>query len=126
MRGTKPSDISKFFIAGINYRKTDASVRGSFAIGNEQYEKILLLAPSFGISELFVLSTCNRTEIYGVVEDAAILIDLLCTQTMGAKNRVRCDTCSIISIGFSFVSIHSATRGNSSTFHTRVVLCSIH
>jgi glutamyl-tRNA reductase len=85
MRGTKPSDISKFFIAGINYRKTDASVRGSFAIGNEQYENILLLAPSYGISELFVLSTCNRTEIYGVAEDAAILIDLLCTQTMGAK-----------------------------------------
>ena len=85
MRGTKPSDISKFFIAGINYRKTDASVRGSFAIGNEQYENILVLAPSYGISELFVLSTCNRTEIYGVAEDAAILIDLLCTQTTGAK-----------------------------------------
>jgi glutamyl-tRNA reductase len=85
MSRTKPSDISKFFIAGINYRKTDASVRGSFAIGNEQYEKILFLAPSYGISELFVLSTCNRTEIYGVAEDAAILIDLLCTQTMGEK-----------------------------------------
>jgi glutamyl-tRNA reductase len=85
MRGTKPSDISKFFIAGINYRKTDASVRGLFAIGKEQYENILLLAPSYGIPELFILSTCNRTEIYGVAEDATTLIDLLCTQTIGAK-----------------------------------------
>jgi glutamyl-tRNA reductase len=85
MRGTKPSDISKFFIAGINYRKTDASVRGLFAIGNEQYEDILLLAPSYGLSELFILSTCNRTEIYAVAEEPGLLIELLCTQTIGSS-----------------------------------------
>jgi glutamyl-tRNA reductase len=79
----KSTDLSKFFIAGINYKKTDAVIRGQFAISNEQYEKILTLAPALHLHELFILSTCNRTEIYGVAEDADQLIDLLCTQTAG-------------------------------------------
>jgi glutamyl-tRNA reductase len=74
-------DITNFFIAGINYKKTDAAVRGQFAVTNEQYEKLLTLAPQFNIREFFVLSTCNRTEIYGFAENAAALIELLCTQT---------------------------------------------
>ena len=74
-------DITNFFIAGINYKKTDAAIRGQFAVTNEQYEKLLALAPQFNIKEFFVLSTCNRTEIYGFAENAAALIDLLCTQT---------------------------------------------
>ena len=74
-------DITNFFIAGINYKKTDASVRGQFAISNEQYGKLLLAAPQSGIKEFFVLSTCNRTEIYGFAENAHALIQLLCTQT---------------------------------------------
>lgn len=79
----RPTDISKFFIAGINYKKTDAAIRGQFAISPEQYEKLLTLAPSYHLHELFVLSTCNRTEIYGFAEEASQLIDLLCTQTTG-------------------------------------------
>lgn len=89
MNRNKNIDLSKFFVAGINYKKTDTLVRGSFAIGQEQYERILTLAPSFGINELFVLSTCNRTEIYGFAEDARLLIDLLCTQTTGSKEIFR-------------------------------------
>jgi glutamyl-tRNA reductase len=83
--GNKPTDISKLFIAGINYKKTDASIRGQFAVSNDQYAAILSLAPSFNINELFVLSTCNRTEIYGFAEDASQLIELICTQAKGSK-----------------------------------------
>ena len=83
--GTKTSDISGFFVVGINYKKTDAAIRGQFAIGNDQYEKILTLAPSFHITELFVLSTCNRTEIYGFADSTAQLAGLLCTQTNGGR-----------------------------------------
>ena len=85
MMGTKTSDISGFFVVGINYKKTDAAIRGQFAIGNEQYEKILTLAPSFHITELFVLSTCNRTEIYGFADSAVQLAGLLCMQTNGGR-----------------------------------------
>src|SRR5882757_2271033 len=83
MMVNKTADISRFFVAGINYKKTDAAIRGQFAISNEQYEKILTLAPAYHLNELFILSTCNRTEVYGFAEDAAQLIRLLCTQTTG-------------------------------------------
>lgn len=74
-------DITNFFIAGINYKKTDAAIRGQFAITNEQYENLVALAPQYGVNEFFVLSTCNRTEIYGFASEASSLIQLLCTQT---------------------------------------------
>ena len=85
MHGNSTKDITKFFIAGINYKKTDAAVRGQFAVSNDQYATLLTQAPEFGLHELFILSTCNRTEIYGFAESAEQLIKLLCTQTEGSK-----------------------------------------
>jgi len=79
-------NISNFFVAGINYKKTDASVRGNFAIDKEQYENLLGTASSFGFTELFILSTCNRTEIYGFAQHSEQLIDLLCAHTTGCAN----------------------------------------
>jgi glutamyl-tRNA reductase len=84
--GSKPNDISSFFVAGVNYKKTDALMRSEFAINDEQYAAVLKLAQSAGMNELFILSTCNRTEIYGFAENAYLLIDLLCSQTKGSKD----------------------------------------
>lgn len=84
MHGTSTKDISRFYIAGINYKKTDAVIRGQFAVNNEQYATLLSKAGDLGLHELFVLSTCNRTEIYGFAESADQLIQLLCSQTEGA------------------------------------------
>lgn len=83
--GTRTSDISGFYVIGINYKKTDAAIRGQFAIGNEQYERLLSLAPSYHLNELFILSTCNRTEIYGFADQAEQLADLLCVETIGHR-----------------------------------------
>jgi glutamyl-tRNA reductase len=79
-------DISNFCIAGINYKKTDASLRGQFAVSNDQYKAILTLASSYGLNELFIISTCNRTEIYGFTSNVQELIELLCTQTIGTAD----------------------------------------
>lgn len=78
-------EINQFFIAGINYRKTDASVRGQFAISPDQYLLLMQAAKSAGIAEIFVLSTCNRTEIYGLAHHADELVHLLCSQTAGSE-----------------------------------------
>ncbi len=80
-------DISNFFVAGINYKKSDASARGAFAVSNEQYENILINSPKFGVTELFVLSTCNRTEIFGFCENAQVLALLLCSETEGSLEK---------------------------------------
>jgi glutamyl-tRNA reductase len=83
MYGPHIDDISRFFIAGINYKKTDAAVRGQFAVTPENYALILDDAKTNELGELFILSTCNRTEIYGLVSNASHLIDLLCKHTAG-------------------------------------------
>lgn len=85
MLADQKNNVSKFFIAGINYKKTEAAVRGLFAINNKQYANILNIAPSLGLSEIFILSTCNRTEIYGFADNVSQLIHILCTQTTGTK-----------------------------------------
>jgi glutamyl-tRNA reductase len=76
-------NISQFYIAGINYKKSDASVRGHFAINSDQYTNILQKAAQFGLNELFILSTCNRTEICGFAANSDDLINLLCSETIG-------------------------------------------
>ncbi|MGZ3755007.1 MAG: glutamyl-tRNA reductase [Mucilaginibacter sp.] len=81
-----PFDIASFFVAGINYKKADAGIRGCFSIDNDKYNLALNNSRSFGINSLFILSTCNRTEIYGFAENADQLIGLLCSQTIGCSD----------------------------------------
>jgi glutamyl-tRNA reductase len=76
-------NISHFFVAGINYKKSEACVRGQYAINNDQYAALLKEASNKGITEVFVLSTCNRTEIYGFANTSTQLVELLCSQTQG-------------------------------------------
>jgi len=83
MLETGSKKLSNFYVAGINYRKTDAEVRGQFAINHDQYSRVLCKATEVGLDELFILSTCNRTEIYGFAESASQLIELLCNETVG-------------------------------------------
>ena len=76
-------DINHFFVTGINYKKTDASIRSQYAISCTAYASLLSKASQFGLQEVFVISTCNRTEIYGITEDAKHLSSLLCSETQG-------------------------------------------
>jgi glutamyl-tRNA reductase len=76
--------ITNFFVTGVNYRKTDASIRSKFAVQDEGYARLLHGAGRMQVSECFLLSTCNRTEIYGIAPDAASLSALLCTETRGS------------------------------------------
>ena len=84
MVSPRSADISKFFIAGINYKKSDASIRGMYAINKDQYQSLLLKAAEYNITSFFILSTCNRTEIYGFANDAFTISSLLCSETKGS------------------------------------------
>lgn len=79
--GDYPKDLQHFFVAGISYKKSDSAVRSRFAINNDHYQWIIGEARKRGIAEIFVLSTCNRTEIYGVARDIELLVELLCEST---------------------------------------------
>ncbi len=82
-------DISRFYAIGINYKKTDASIRSRFAVSNAQYEAILAETIPNSSRDLFILSTCNRTEIYGMATDPAYLISLIETHTSGDPSLFR-------------------------------------
>ena len=80
------SSLQNFCIVGINYRKSDISIRGKFSIPPDQSVKLIQEAISKKIQGCLVLSTCNRTELYGICSDPRQLTDLLCRYTNGDPN----------------------------------------
>ncbi|QIE59988.1 glutamyl-tRNA reductase [Rasiella rasia] len=74
---------STFYAIGLNYKKADAEIRGHFSISESAQKAILATAKTEGIEALSVLSTCNRTELYGFATHPSQLIKLLCEHTHG-------------------------------------------
>lgn len=83
--GFNNMNINHFFVVGINYKKTDAAIRSEYAVCPNVYASLLCKASQLGLEEMFVISTCNRTEIYGVTDDVNKLIGLLCSETKGSE-----------------------------------------
>lgn len=74
----------QYCLVGISYKNADLPTRGSFSISKAQLEKLLAQAKADGLQELMVISTCNRTELMGIVEDPMILIKYLCKWSGGS------------------------------------------
>ena len=72
-----------FYTIGLSYQKADAEIRGSFSLNEEAKNAVLEEGKSQSISPLMVISTCNRTEIYGFAEHPFQLISLLCKHSNG-------------------------------------------
>lgn len=83
MQTYEAQNLESFRVAGINYQKGDTAVRGMFAINQEQYGKMLETAAAYGVTDFFVLSTCNRTEIYGFAPSDAMMTAFLCSVSAG-------------------------------------------
>lgn len=77
-------NATDFYAIGINYKKSEASIRGMFAISNELHLLLINEAKSLGLaSEIMILSTCNRTELYALTNQPHKLTALLCKHTKG-------------------------------------------
>lgn len=72
-----------FYNIGVSYKKADANTRGKFSLSKENQKALLILAKEKGFQGVFVLSTCNRTEVSGFVERPCQLIELLCEFSEG-------------------------------------------
>ncbi len=72
-----------FYVIGLNYRKADADIREHFSISESAQKSILSQAKEEGSPALCVVSTCNRTELYGFAQHPFQLIKLLCEHTHG-------------------------------------------
>lgn len=73
-----------FYAIGISYKKADAEMRGKFSLDAFSKEALLKQAQLEKIESLFLISTCNRTEIYGFAEHPFQLIKLLCDNSLGS------------------------------------------
>ncbi len=72
-----------FYNIGVSYVKTDAQTRGRFSLSEENQNLLLEEVKKEGFEGVFVLSTCNRTEISGFAEHPFQLINLLCKFSEG-------------------------------------------
>jgi len=74
---------TSFYVIGISYKKADAKLRGDFSLSPKKKARLLNQAKTSGIQSIVATSTCNRTEIYGFVNDPNELVQLLCNNTVG-------------------------------------------
>lgn len=72
-----------FYVVGLSYKKADAETRGRFSLSAEAKNKLLRQAKEEGIENIIVVSTCNRTELYGFAQHPFQLIKLLCDNSQG-------------------------------------------
>ncbi|MGL5276581.1 glutamyl-tRNA reductase [Myroides sp.] len=83
---TKPAT---FYAVGLSYKKADAEMRGKFSLSDEAKDNLLTQAKNEGIGSLIVISTCNRTEIFGFAQHPFELIKLLCDNSNGTVDDFR-------------------------------------
>lgn len=73
----------QYCVVGLSHKDADLVTRGSFNLDKHQTESLLVQAKADGVEELMVISTCNRTELMGIVHDPKILVDYLCSFSGG-------------------------------------------
>ena len=76
---TERPKISDFCAAGVNHWEASIDVRERFSLSDAQKKELIEGAKREGINSLFVVSTCNRTEIFAQNVSAQELIRLLVT-----------------------------------------------
>ncbi|WP_046745713.1 glutamyl-tRNA reductase [Kordia zhangzhouensis] len=83
----KQYNISKhnsFYCVGMSYQKADAQIRGKFSLSDTAKASILSTIKDTEIGDgALIISTCNRTEIYGFAQHPFQLIKLLCDNSNG-------------------------------------------
>ncbi len=72
-----------FYNIGVSYKKADVATRGKFSLSREMQHQFLLEAKSHGYDGVCIISTCNRTEVFGFAEHPFLLINLLCKFSSG-------------------------------------------
>lgn len=84
MQVYKVSKFHHFYTIGLSYEKADAIVRGKFSLSLAQRNSLLENAKQLGLEAVSIISTCNRTELYGFADEPNCLIDLLCKHSNGS------------------------------------------
>ena len=85
----------QFFAAGVNYRTAPVEVRERMAVAHpDRLEVSKMLQLKAGLSEVVVLWTCNRVEIYGVASreiDVSRMFECMARKVPSLSEHVYCE-----------------------------------
>ncbi len=76
-------------VVGVSFRKTTLDIRNKFALTAEHIKRIYADGTGKYPKDFFILSTCNRTEIYSTGPTPQILLNLLSDNTTASAEEVR-------------------------------------
>ncbi|WP_046758695.1 glutamyl-tRNA reductase [Kordia jejudonensis] len=75
---------NSFYCVGLSYQKAEAHIRGKFSLPETNQASILETIRIENIGDgALIISTCNRTEIYGFAQRPCQFIKLLCDYSNG-------------------------------------------
>jgi len=91
MKANQSGFVKKFYLVGVNFQKTDTQNRSKFSItatqGTKAYEQ-----SSPCLEHYLILSTCNRTEIYGFAPCEYVLLSFLQSLSGATHEEVSANT----------------------------------
>src|SRR5258707_5858336 len=82
------TNFNRLFVVGINFKKADVAQRINYAISTSRANQVYGVQDSDCLQHFFVLSTCNRTEIYGLVPCKYILLHFLNSCCQGTLEEI--------------------------------------
>ena len=71
-------NTANFSVLSISYEKADAETRGKFAFFDENIKEFVRRISEKQLGDAFVVSTCNRTEIYTTTPNYIFIVDEYC------------------------------------------------
>lgn len=80
MKKLQPNNIKNFYAISLSFVKADTEIRGKFSFFPEFVEEFSNKINSLSDTHIFILSTCNRTELYFQTENPDYVIDIFCKQ----------------------------------------------
>jgi len=83
MKSMSNSKTQNFYVVGLSYVKADAETRGRFSLDTKAMQYALDMAKEENLEAVMLMSTCNRTEVYGFAEHPYQLIKLICDNSKG-------------------------------------------
>ena len=75
-------------VVGVNYKKTAIDIRNKFAMNTDIIERVYSEWQNSENKDFFILSTCNRTEIYAITDHYQPFVTLLGKYSHATKEEI--------------------------------------
>ena len=78
IKDTNIHKTSNFAVLSVSFEKADAEIRGKFAFFDDNVKYFVNQIHDLNLGDAFVVSTCNRTEIYTTTQNYLLIAELYC------------------------------------------------